>query len=55
MEKAEGVEQEQPPIDLSKTVPISTEEEQKLAKFLKKVVNNVNKDDEMEMMVGQTA
>lgn len=41
-------------MDLSKTVPISAEEEVKLAAFLNKFQMNIKGDEEMEAIFGNT-
>lgn len=41
-------------IDLSKTVPISQEEEAKLALFLKRMQEGIKGDTELEVMLGGT-
>jgi hypothetical protein len=49
MEKEEAV-----PMDLSKTVAISAEEEGKLAQFLKRMQEGIKGDSELEGMLGGT-
>ena len=47
--------EEQPPtMDLSKTVPISHDEEAKLALFLKRMQEGIKGDSELEVMLGGT-
>ena len=41
-------------LDLSKTVPISAEEEQKLAGFLGRLKAGIKGDSELEAMLGDT-
>lgn len=45
-------QQEQQPVDLSKTVPISPEEEAKLADFLKRMQAGIAGDSELEAILG---
>lgn len=47
-------EEEVPPMDLSKTVEISAEEEDKLNNFLKKLNQNIAGDSELEGILGGT-
>lgn len=45
-------QQQEQPIDLSKTVPISPQEEAKLADFLKRMQAGIEGDSELEAMLG---
>lgn len=45
-------QEQQEPMDLSKTVAISAEEEAKLADFLKRMQEGIKGDSELEAMLG---
>jgi hypothetical protein len=47
-------EEQIPNMDLSKTVPISNEEEAKLVQFLKRMQEGIKGDTELEVLLGGT-
>lgn len=53
-QKQSAAPQQEENLDLSKTVPISAEEEQKLGAFLQKFQASIKGDEEMEGIFGNT-